>query len=307
MNKIVILENNGGRLANQLWQFANIYAYCLEKNYKIENYNFFMYQEYFNIPTPRNKFVNCAFFKFFNFHRSKKLAKSSYAVFCRIVKILFKKRVRDSKEIIFLPPSSNKLTADCIKDIETAKNKTFYFCDWNFWNPVGLKKYYPEIVKFFRPNDEISNKVDSFIGELRQKHKYLVGVHARQGDYKTFAGGKYYFSFPDVRLILDDFLASQPNKADIVFVICSDGAIDKEALQGLNYVAGPGDFMSDLYSLAKTDLMINSTSTFSQWASYYGQISSIDFSREKIDWPRDILSPEFPRKLTEWEVVNGNN
>jgi len=40
--KIILLESGtGNRFANQLWNFASIYAFCLEKKYKCFNHSFF--------------------------------------------------------------------------------------------------------------------------------------------------------------------------------------------------------------------------------------------------------------------------
>jgi hypothetical protein len=51
MNTIVILDGKEGRLANQLWLYASVYGYCLEKKYACKNYSFFKYNKYFKINT----------------------------------------------------------------------------------------------------------------------------------------------------------------------------------------------------------------------------------------------------------------
>src|SRR3989344_2287792 len=60
--RIIILDHNRGRLANQLWNFMSIYAYCLEKGYALENYSFFDEVDSFTIPPPRNLFIRFCFF-----------------------------------------------------------------------------------------------------------------------------------------------------------------------------------------------------------------------------------------------------
>jgi hypothetical protein len=37
-------------------------------------------------------------------------------------------------------------------------------------------------------------------------------------------------------------------------------------------LAGPGHFIEDLYALASCDYIIGPPSTFSQWASFYGNV-----------------------------------
>lgn len=283
-NKIIILENNGGRLANHLWQYAVIYAYCLEEGFEIENYSFFRYQEYFNLPSPNNKIIYFLFFRLYYFHRNIKINKLLYSLFLGIMKLLHNGRVVSPKKIIFLPPSENKDMSTELKIVDSGIGDNFYFCGWNFRNPDGLKKYHQEICQYFSPKGEVLERVKIFINKLRREAKKIVGIHVRHGDYRIFSGGKYYFSFAEVRITIDDFLASQDHPEDIVFVVCSDDKIDKDALQGLNYREGMGSPMADLYTLAAVDLLISSVSTFSQWASYYGDINNINFSKENINW-----------------------
>jgi len=284
MNKIIILENNGGRMANQIWQFANIYAYCREENYEIENYAFFAYQNYFNIAPPKNKFVNLFIFKFYHYHKNVKIEKFISLVFSKIIKKIFRERIIESSEIVYLPPSKNDLTPKYLSKIKSFADKSLYFCGWNLRNPEGLINNHDKIVEYFRPRKEFIEPAIVLMSELRIPYPVIVGVHIRQGDYKTFSGGKYYFNFKEVRGILDDFLSHQIDTSKILFLVCSDAEIDEEALRGLNYRVGPGTPIADLYALSLTDLVISSESTFSQWASYYGNINNINFSRENINW-----------------------
>ena len=60
--KVIILQHNGGRLANQLWPFVSIYAYCLENNFELDNYCFFEYTRYFSIKI-QNRLIDWVFFK----------------------------------------------------------------------------------------------------------------------------------------------------------------------------------------------------------------------------------------------------
>lgn len=285
--KIIVLENNAGRMANQLWHFASMYAYCLEKGYVCENWAFFRYVHYFNFSI-KNKIVDLIFVRFFKLHKSIKLTKALYILFSKIVQKLFRKKiVRDNNVVFFLPPTPN------MKEEQKEKLRlidkldlTWYFCGWLFRNPDGQKKYHAQIQEYFKPREPWGNMVQNFITNLKNKYKLVVGVHIRQGDYRTWEGGQYYFTCAEVRTILNNFILNYRNLrvADTVFVICSDEKIDEKYFAGLNFVFGPGSEITDLYTLAATDLIIGSTSTYGSWAAYYGEKPFIKFSRDKIDW-----------------------
>jgi len=295
MKKIIILENNGGRLANQLWQFISIYAYCLEKEYSCENYSFFRYAHYFNF-TVNNKLVYWLFFKFHNWHKNTYFTKIIYFIFKILIKNLFPKRIiLDDKGKFLLPPSNNSIFTqnEIIKLIDSSNDSSWYFYGWLFTNPAGLMKYHDNIVEYFKPKEQYYSQVEKFVKKLRNGNKRLVGVHIRQGDFKTWMGGKFYFSLQEIKMILDDFLINQTdfNKENTIFILCSDGHVDKEIFSGLNIIQGLGSEISDLFTLAATDLIIgNPASSYGAWASYYGNIPIFEFSKEKIDWSAKIIN-----------------
>lgn len=286
MSKIIILENNGGRLANQLWQYAVIYAFCLENGYEVENYAFFRYHNLFNTPAPKNRLVYGLFFKLYAIHRNIKLNKILYNLYSFIVKKFALSKIFSPNRLVHLTAVDGLQSElpETMADLRRSNNKTLYICGWNFRNPAGLIKYHSKIHEFFKPKQELVADVEATVDELRAKYGKIVGIHVRHGDYAIFENGQYYFSFEDVRKIIDNFLDCQTEPERICFIICSDAEIDTHAFEGLNYLAGFGSPIKDLYALSLTDLIISSTSTFSQWASYYGNINNINFSKEKINW-----------------------
>jgi len=287
MKKIIILENNGGQLANQLWQYANLYAYALEKNCPLENYAFFRYRPYFNFPEVSQPLVKIIFNKLHLWHHNIKLSKLLYLGLTFGYRSFLKNKILSSQEVFYLEPSRNSVPAqqEVLKRISAA-DETYYFCGWNFRNPEGLIKYHSALVDYFQLREAYRRPVAEFIGSLRKKYRRLIGVHIRQGDYRTWRDGQYYFSPAAVRTILDGFLKKQARPKEIVFVLCSDEAIDDRVFQGLNYVKGLNKPILDLYTLAATDLIIGSTSTFGQWAAYYGGLEMINFSRDESFWEK---------------------
>ncbi len=293
--KLILIRDNRGRLANQLWNFASIYAFALEKKIECENYCFFRYQKYFNF-TIENRIIHI-------FSNQKKVGKIAYIVhegFARIFEKIAYRRVVLNKEVeFFLPPSVvvNKRQLIELEKIETNTKKNIFFSGWIFRNPIGLEKYHEQIKKIFRPKEQYCEEAEKNIALLRKKYKKVVGVHIRQGDYKTWEGGKFFFTQKEVRSILEEYIQSQKNITvdETVFMVCSDGFIDEGEFLGLNLVKGPGGEATDLYALSLTDLIIGSNSTYGRWAAYYGQIPFFQFMHDGVDWNKD-------KGLDYWEM-----
>src|SRR5574340_526990 len=116
---IIILWHNGGELANQLWLFISVYAYALEEGCALENFSFFEYSRYFNIPL-RSSLVKILFFwpfsgiEFFvpkRLHRLLVLCfRRYYRTFIQVVKWLRQGKVltisADAPIPCYLPPSA---------------------------------------------------------------------------------------------------------------------------------------------------------------------------------------------------------
>ena len=56
----------------------------------------------------------------------------------------------------------------------------------------------------------------------------------------------------------------------VSFLVCSDEPRGREEFPGLSIGFGPGFPLGDLYALAQCDYLLGTLSTFSQWASFYG-------------------------------------
>lgn len=287
MKKAIIINHNGGELANQLWNYASIYAYCLDRGRTLTNPSFYEYASWF--PNYRTNKIFWFFFvlPFYNYTKRKKVLKRKlwrkfYALFSWFIS-----RTNSDALITPLPGTPYYLPPTKTSD-EIAKKEILpllYFNGWLFRNPEGLKKYQKEIVQFFRPNNNILQKIDKITIPARSKFSHLVGVHIRQGDYRTWQSGKYYISQERTRVILDEYLENNKDKGgDTLFIITSDEKINPEIFKGLNIEISKGNAIEDLFLLSKTDVIIGSNSTYGDFAAYYGNIPHIIMSNDSIDW-----------------------
>lgn len=301
MKKVIILQHNGGQLANQLWNFVQIYAYCLEKKYACENWSFFEYHKFFDIPV-KNPIIYFLFFKIFNFYSlflpfriARKIGRVFYGFFVELVKIFGKKSYINAGHfgpIFYLPPT--KESEGKLKELEEdEKIKIIFMEGWILRNPVGTEKYQKEIINFLKVRQKYREKIDKKIQELRQKYKHLVGVHIRQrapgdGDFKEVDSQKVYIHKENLPLVYKTFKEYlnffKMDAKEVVFVFCSNKEVDLSQFKDLNCYFSGGNAVEDLYLLSQTDIIFGCKSTFSAFASYYGQKPLIIFNENGIEW-----------------------
>lgn len=290
MKSVIIIQHGGGELANQLWNFASIYAYCKERGFDCKNYSFFEYGQYFNIPIT-NPIVNFIFFKPFTGHHKRrnsfktKFWRFIYKLYVKIIMFLFKNHVVSSVNIAgkkyYLPPTAEN------KQLETlvTNNNTLYFTGWLFRNPQGMLKHRKEIIGYLKPKKEYTLSAEKIIADAKTKYKNIIGVHIRQTDYRTHKNGKYFIPQKRVREIMDEYLVTLDKKPqETLFVVTSDEPISEDIFKGLNTLTNKGNAIEDLYMLSLCDVIIGSNSSFGNFAAYYGNKPHIILQNEKIDW-----------------------
>lgn len=133
----------------------------------------------------------------------------------------------------------------------------------------GLGVYREQVCGFFAPDHATAQRVAGIAKDGRASGVVLIGMHLRRGDYRTWGGGKYCYddaTFGRVMRQMAQVLAPRPAR----FLLVSDEPVDVRNFAGFDVMTGPGDMLSDLYALAACDYIIGPPSTFTSWASYYG-------------------------------------
>lgn len=291
LKKVIILDHDGGELANQLWNYASIYAYTIERGYKLTNPSFFEYGGFFSIPAP-NLFTKIFFFIPFNGYTKRKNAlrrkmwRKLYS-WCKKIIIRLKKAqiitcTNPKNTPYYLPPTGP--STGKLNELEQ-KRGSIFFDGWLFRNPMGLDKYREKIVKYFRPEKSITRKIKMLTQNIREQYSFVIGVHIRQGDYQTWKNGTYFIEQMRVRQILDEHLSvNNLNLQKTHFLITSDGPINEDIFSGLNITVSKENATTDLFLLASTDTIIGSNSTFGAFAAYYANIPFIVMQKGSMDW-----------------------
>jgi hypothetical protein len=103
----------------------------------------------------------------------------------------------------------------------------------------------------------------------RENSDFLIGVHIRRGDYAQFMTGKYFYDQSQYAEKMLELQNEVPDKK-ITYVICSNEPIDTHLFENINFIVGKGNAVEDMYALAYCDFIMGPPSTFSSWASFYG-------------------------------------
>lgn len=278
---IVLDQPKGGRLANQLWNSISIYAYCLHKNFTFFNPSFVQYADYFpNLQTPqtfRSKVIHsiARHRKLFDVYRQSIITRSAQNVAIA------------SRQTFYLAPSpaGSAQKKKVLARLENTTSKQIYFYGWLFRNPLGIDKYRKNILNQFAPQPESSATVSAFLKPLRNKYKYVIGVHIRQTDYRRYANGKYYLSQVRIHSMLEKYHRSLGgSRQSTGYVLCSDEAINTALFSDKKYHLGIGTEIEDLFTLSKCDAIIGSNSTYGALAAYMGDIPIKVFNDNQKNW-----------------------
>jgi len=250
---MIIISNKPGQLGNLLFVYANFLAYGTEYHTRILNPSFYPYKSYFSATKGFSLSCN----RFF------------YAGSYLVSRVLFRLSVR-TKFIRVIA-----LDWDEALDLEKshALESTFCFVQgWLFRSEHLLAKHIGKIRAFFVPSDPLSLRLQDFFEKnFQDPRETIIGIHVRRGDYRTFENGRYYYSVDQyvtvIRQLQALFSDRQPH-----FLICSNEKIDlPPELRGpVKITAAPGHELLDMYSLARCHYIAGPPSTYSMWASVYG-------------------------------------
>jgi hypothetical protein len=276
----IIFASKPGQLGNRLILYAHLLSFSKEYNVLFFNPAFDEYKVYFkNIKSYGRIVDRLLYILSFYFGRLlDKLKISNSFIACRYI---------DFHEHINLE-----------KSISTSFlfSKICFLQGWKYRTKNLLQKYRPEILEKFTPDTVYLEEINNFC-QLNFKAEHLViGMHVRRGDYIRFESGKYYFELEDYHLFMKKIVKCFPDKK-LMFMIASN---DKDAKTyfsntDLDLVMAPDHELSDMYCLSRCNYICGPPSTYTIWASYYGEVplqiiysKDHSFSPEGFEIYRDI-------------------
>jgi len=126
----------------------------------------------------------------------------------------------------------------------------------------------------FRPRHNIMSRAQAMIAAIRRQADLVVGVHIRHGDYKTFCGGRYYYTLDEFHQFMLRIQALYAPRR-VAFFISSNEAFATDRFSGcrcFRFGREPSADILDLYTLSLCDRILGPWSTYSRWASFIGEV-----------------------------------
>jgi hypothetical protein len=275
--KLFIISGRCGRLCNRIILFANFIALAEEQGHRVANPTFHSYARWFEATRED---IYCRYPRatrrswwdivpgvggairgtrlFFHLARAFGLWNERHPVFGKTILTL---RETPAQPITALdgPEVQAKIRSARI----------IFVNGWNFRVPELAQRHAEKLRSYFRPIAEIEQASFKAVDQLRRQADVVMGVHIRHGDYRTWNGGKCFFPASQYAVWMKG-LAEQFPGGSVAFFVCSDEPRREQEFPGLRVGIGAGPAVGDMCALARCDYILGPVSTFSMWASFYG-------------------------------------
>jgi len=265
---MVIIASKPGQLGNRLFIFAHCISWSRENNIKVINPSFDEYAPYF--ASTKDSLL-CGFPSHKSFLANKFLRKILFVFYYYLTRIIIRLKLKNNFIYGLHIDWHERIDLDDENFLKLAKKTRCLFLQgWKIRDMNALEKNAKFIREFFTPIPEHKNKVDALINGIKKQCTVLIGMHIRQGDYKKFEGGKYYYNTNQYATIMEYAVSLFPRET-VAFLVCSNEKQDTGLFKNLKTFFGTNHFIEDMYSLAECDYIIGPPSTYTMWASFYGQ------------------------------------
>ncbi|GAB2955556.1 hypothetical protein GCM10027048_21710 [Hymenobacter coalescens] len=295
---MVIIVKRYGALGNRLFLFAHLIANAVEHGYSLANPSFNGYARYFQAPAT-NDFGGLPI-------RLNVLPDAPYSerwlgrVFDLVQRdSLFATlgRVRRSlpapalPQLVYLPNEDGyDLTQPDYLRMAQGPHPVLLH-GWRFRDRPSLRKHAKLIRELFALVEPHRSAVAAVLKRARQNADVLVGVHVRRGDYATWHGGQYFYDDDTYAGFMRRIEAQFPAGTRVAFLISSNFPPPPEPFAGLQIHYADKHDIEDMYALAGCDYLIGPPSTYSMWASFYGEVPLLH-----------LTSDTHPVPLAEFQV-----
>lgn len=266
---MIVIAEKYGQLGNRLFVFAHFIAAAAEHGLKVSNPSFDEYAEFFE-STRRDPFCRypaggAAL------PGARRLRGPLYAAANRLTNVLGYRSPNNRFWEVIRIREGETYDLGGAKFVEAARGKWLVLVQgWLFRDEPRLQKHAGAIREFFAPAEPFAGNVAAHLGKARAGCDVLVGIHIRQGDYRNFLGGRYFYQTEQyVRLMRGIERLFEGRR--VGFLVCSNAAHEAGHFEGLRHTFGTGHVLEDMYSLAGCDYIMGPPSTYTLWASFYGR------------------------------------
>lgn len=275
-----VIAQRANQLANRLFLFAHLIACAAQHRVQLVNLGFEEYAQYFETtsqdlfcryPPKRSWFGKDARTRENVSDWAGRIAASLAEGRLKALKNSALMVVRSGYETTLTDPDG-RFNLDSDKFLNNLRSRqVIVFLGPLFRDFSSFPRHAASIREYFRPLGIFRGSVDALIQTVREGCDLVVGVHIRLGDYRNFVGGRFFYTI-DQYLKLMHHVEELFGRRRVHFLVCSNEPQPRQAFSQVAAFSGSGQFIEDLYALARCDFIVGPPSTFSAWASFYGEV-----------------------------------
>ena len=167
----------------------------------------------------------------------------------------------------------------------------------------------PQLKQVFRPKEEIMQKAEEMVADLREESDMVVGVHIRRGDYVTWHEGRFFYELEEYRQFMLRIQECYKGKC-VSFFISSNEDFSPDFFEGCTckrFGKEPSGTILDLYTLSICDQIIGPFSSYSRWASFIGEVplcflesKDQQFTEDSFSKLVDFFHFENSKEILDW-------
>ena len=284
--KRIIISKCSGQFGNQLWMFANVLAFAFDNQREVHAPSFYKFAplfEYWNnskkiiVPAQQNTQGDHTNYRRFiyNLNRFNFITNTYLNINLEPIHFLSKLRLKGQtvhKENLrsysrcYFNREEYQWLVNKILSQKTVMFQGFMFCS----GIEQMKAHQQRIAEIFKPQPIVQQKMSDL--KKDSTDAVLIGIHMRRGDYRQYRGGKYFYEHSVYLDFMRQATILFPDKK-VKFFLCSDERIDEACFSEFDIALNKnGNAVEDMYLLSACNYIIGPPSTFSKWASYYGNV-----------------------------------
>lgn len=128
-----------------------------------------------------------------------------------------------------------------------------------------------------RPGERYYRVAEPYVADLRAEFDHVAGVLVRQDDYRTWHDGEYFFESTRYRAFMEAYAANRSEER-VGFLIASDeaqpdGVFDDDRFRfATGEAVGPNHYLENFVELSLCDAVVTPPSTFSGVAAFVGDV-----------------------------------
>lgn len=318
LSPTIIFTHGGGRFANQLLAYSQLLAFAIEHESRHVDFVNMSFWEYAGLLEKTSQQPWCTwsqdpnqhrFFKLLNFLTGKVGIKNNSSLKRLLIFILYlyggNTLARHYSTQAITAEANDFLLGKKVRGTDLSVEpelrqilgtKLTFLSGWEVFNWQLVEKHQQRIRSHLAIHPKYQAIGAEFIAAQRSQYDFLIGVMIRQGDYRTWLNGRFFFEVEQYVAWMAQAAAIFADKGRIGFVVASDEAQTPERFPGLSVqfttgIAGAtGHYIESMVELSLCDLIITTASTFSMWAAFIREVPILPiYNSAQVMSQKDLL------------------